>query len=79
MEKLSIQRRRFIITRKERTEIFCGLARNYTFKKLPEIGDTSIKTYMSRKKAESAYLRSWYNAKLSDIEVLEITESYLET
>jgi hypothetical protein len=78
MEKLKIERARFVITRKERTEIFCGLARNYTFKKISEIGDTSIKTYMSKKKAESAYLRSWYNAELSDIEVLEITESYLE-
>ena len=46
---MKIQRKRWVIMRNNRTEIFCGLARNYQFKPVDDIGNTSIKTYRSEK------------------------------
>ena len=48
---MKIERKRWVIMRNNRTEIFCGLARNYQFKKISEIGDTAVKTYLSKNKA----------------------------
>lgn len=57
---IEITRERWIIVRQnEPIEIFCGLARNYKFKPINEIGDTAIKTYLSKSKAESSFVSSW--------------------
>ena len=53
-----IVRDRYTIIRNEK-DVFCGLARNYYFKPLADIGDTSIKTYRSGKTALNSFLRSW--------------------
>lgn len=41
---MRIERERWVIMRNNRTEIFCGLASNYTFKPIDNIGNTAIKT-----------------------------------
>lgn len=56
---LSIKRERYVIVRDD-SEIFCGLARNYQFKKIDNIGNTSIKTYTTKEKAKQAFLASWW-------------------
>jgi len=38
------------------------------FRKLEELGDIAIKTYVSEKKAKSSFLQSWYGSKESDFE-----------
>ena len=80
MEKISsnsikIERTRWVIMRNNRTEIFCGLARDYTFKKVSEIGDTAVKTYSSRKKAISSFENSWYSIDF-EYEAVEVRETY---
>ena len=57
---LNIKRERYVIIRDD-SEIFCGLARNYLFKKINDVGNTSIKTYTTREKAKQAFLSSWWN------------------
>lgn len=72
---MKIQRKRWVIMRKNRTEIFCGLARNYTFKRVDEIGNTAVKTYLSQNKALAAFDNSWYRPGF-DVEAVEITETF---
>lgn len=54
---MTITRKRWVIIKDD--EIFCGLAQNYRFKPIDNIGDTAIKTYTSKKKAESSFESSW--------------------
>ena len=70
---MKIERKRYIVTRNNRKEIFCGLARHYQFKIIDDIGDTSIKTYVSKNKARQSFRRSWYNLN-EEIEILPINE-----
>lgn len=72
---LNILRKKWVIVRNE-TDIFCGLARHYQFKPISEIGDTSIKTYLSCNKAIAAFSSSW-NQKYDDdyYKAVEVTES----
>jgi hypothetical protein len=58
---MEIKRERWVIIKGD--EIFCGLARNYQFKPIDDIGNTAIKTYLSKNKAESSFLSSWSNSK----------------
>lgn len=73
---MKIQRRRYVITRNNNTEIFCGLARMYHFKKINEVGDTPIKTYSSEKKAKASFESSWIRIdfKYNVLEVVETIE-----
>lgn len=61
--------------RNNRTEIFCGLARNYQFKNVNEIGDTAVKTYLSKNKALASFENSWRKPDF-EVEAVEITEIY---
>lgn len=72
---MRIERKRWVIMRNNRTEIFCGLARNYQFKKVNEIGNTAIKTYLSENKALSSFESSWWKPDF-EVEAVEITEVY---
>lgn len=56
-----IARNRWVILR-DGKDIFCGLARHYTFKPINEVGDTAIKTYLSEAKAIASFNASWYDA-----------------
>lgn len=67
---MEITRKRYVVTRKNRTEIWCGLARTFHFKPINEIGETAIKTYRTRNQAESG-CSSWDR----DFEVVEVTET----
>ncbi len=66
---MKIERKRYIVMRNNRTEIWCGLARHYSFKKIDEIKDTAIKTYRTKKQAESG-CSSWNR----DFEIIECNE-----
>lgn len=66
---MKIERIRYVIMRNNRTEIWCGLARSFHFRKLEDVGKDSIKTYNSRTKAEAS-CSSWDD----DWEVVEVKE-----
>jgi hypothetical protein len=72
---MNIERNRWIITRNKGTEIFCGLARHYQFKSIYDIGDTAIKTYLSKDKAIAAFERSWGKYDGICYEAVEVIES----
>ena len=72
---MKIQRKRWVIMRNNRTEIFCGLARSYKFKPVNDIGDTPIKTYLSENKALSSFKSSWWRPDF-EVEAVEIIETY---
>lgn len=76
---MNISRKRWVITRNNEEEIFCGLARAYQFKAIRDIGDTAIKTYLSRKKAISAFESSWDEYDDNFYKAIEVTESILST
>lgn len=61
--RLCVERERWIILRVKDDAIFCGLAQSYTFKTIDKIGNISIKTYESKKRAEASFSRSWDNAE----------------
>ena len=69
-----IERARYIVRRKSDDAIMCGLARCFKFKKESEIGNTAIKTYVSKKKALSAAWLS-YGYTEDDIYIEKITET----
>lgn len=71
---MTIARKRYVVMRNNRTEIWGGLARNYSFKKIEEIGDHPIKTYRTKKQAESS-CSSWDR----DFEVVEVVETFIST
>ena len=66
---MKIERERWVIIRGN--YIFCGLARHYKFKRIDDLGNTAIKTYLSKGKAESSFVSSWWNGK----ELLESGEA----
>lgn len=55
---ISIKRERWIIVRND-NEVFCGLAKAFQFKPFSNIGNTAIKTYLSKNKAITGFNRSW--------------------
>ena len=55
---MNIIRNRFVVMRKNRSEIWCGLAKRFYFKPVSEVNDTSVKTYRSESQAESG-CSSW--------------------
>lgn len=78
---LKIQRERWVIVKG--SEIFCGLSRCYQFKPIDNIGNTAIKTYLSKNKAEMSFVSSWRGgAKMLEsgevraVKVMETVESY---
>lgn len=66
--KVVIERKRYIIMTSDKEQVFVGIARNMHFRKLDELGDVSVKTYLSEKKAMSSFLQSWSGSKKSDFE-----------
>lgn len=77
---MKIERTRYVVLNKDKTEIFCGLAKHYKFKPIGDIGNAAIKSYLSENKAKSGFLSSWWNSKPEDFKngtyhVAKITES----
>ena len=48
---MKIRRKRYVIMRKDRTEIWCGLSKAFKFAPVSEIKDTAIKTYRTKNQA----------------------------
>ena len=67
---MEIKRTRFAVMRNNQSEIWCGLARHYHFVLISELKDATIKTYRTRKQAESS-CSSWDD----NFEVVEVIES----
>lgn len=76
---MKIERERWAIIKGD--EIFCGLARNYQFKSIDNIGNTAIKTYLSKNKAESSFITSWRDGKelleSGEAKVVKVIESLI--
>ena len=62
---MKIERKRYVVMRNNRTEIWCGLAQNYKFKKIDDIGETPIKTYQTNNQAMSC--SSWDSSNCGSI------------
>lgn len=69
MSVMRIERTRYVVMRRNRTEIWCGLSRKFHFIKVDELKDTAIKTYRTAKQAESG-CSSWDR----DFEIVECKE-----
>ena len=65
---MKIERKRYVVMRKNRTEIWGGLAQHYEFRSIEDIGDFAIKTYRTEKQAHTC--SSWDR----DFEVVPIVE-----
>ena len=72
---MDIERTRYVVTKNNRTEIFCGASRNHSFEDINDIQNKkiSIQTYATEKIAKSNFERSWWNIDF-DYEVLEVKE-----
>lgn len=74
---LKIQRERWVIVKG--SEIFCGLARCYQFKPIDNIGNTAIKTYLSKGKAEMSFASSWRGGaqmlESGEVKAVKVTET----
>ena len=70
---IKIKRKRYIVMRNNRTEIWCGLARRYHFVPVESIGDIAIKTYRTENQSRSG-CSSWDR----DFEVVPVMESIIE-
>lgn len=68
-----LKRPRYIIKRKDNGYVFCGLAKQFKFKPLDDIGNTSIKTYRSEIQAITAFERSWHSDK-PELEIIKVNE-----
>lgn len=67
---MRIERKRYVVMRKNRTEVWCGLAKHFSFRPISEIRDVSVKTYRSEAQARSG-CSSWDK----DFEVVPVIET----
>lgn len=67
---MKIQRKRYIVMRNNRTEVWCGLSKNFSFRTVSEIKDVSVKTYRSKAQATSGC-----SSFDRDFEVVPVTET----
>lgn len=66
---MKIERKRYVVMRNNRDEIWCGLTKNFSFKPISEIKDAPIKTYRSEAQAQSG-CSSW-NRNFEVVPVVE--------
>ena len=67
---MRIERRRYVVMRRNRTEVWCGLSKHFSFRPITEVKDVSVKTYRSEAQARSG-CSSWDR----DIEVVPVIET----
>lgn len=67
---MKIERKRYVVIRNNRTEIWCGLSKRFHFKPISDIGDVAIKTYRTKNQALSG-CSSWDR----DFEVVPAVET----
>lgn len=74
-----IRRERWAIIKPKTNKILCGLARNYEFKDIDNLGDTAIKTYRSEQQAVAGFIRSWNHAEewleSGEVKVVKVLET----
>lgn len=70
---MKIQRKRYVVMRKNRTEIWGGLARQFRFKPIDNIGDFPIKTYRTERQAQTC--SSW-DRNFEIVPVIETIEIF---
>lgn len=72
---MEIERTRYIITRNNRTEIFCGSSKNHSFENIEDLQSKkiSIQTYATEKLAKSRFEQSWWNIDF-EYEILKVSE-----
>ena len=66
---MRIERRRYVVMRRNRTEVWCGLSKHFSFRPITEVTDVSVKTYRSEAQARSG-CSSWDR----DFEVVPVIE-----
>ena len=67
---MRIERKRYVVMRRNRPEVWCGLSKNFSFRPISEIiKDVSIKTY--RSEAQASGCSSW-NRDFEIVPVIEI-------
>ena len=66
---MKIERKRFVVMRKNRTEIWGGCAKNFYWRSIDDVGEFAIKTYRSEKQARTC--SAWDR----DFEVVPILET----
>ena len=67
---MRIERRRYVVMRRNRTEVWCGLSKHFSFRPITEVKDVSVKTYRSEAQARSG-CSSWDR----DFEVVPLIET----
>ena len=72
---MKIERERYVVMRNGRTEIWCGLARNYRFCRVDDLANTAIKTYRSAAQAWSGCSSHSHDFEIVKCkEIIEIEE-----
>ena len=66
---MRIERRRYVVMRRNRTEVWGGLSKHFSFRPITEVKDVSVKTYRSEAQARSG-CSSWDR----DFEVVPVIE-----
>ena len=72
---LKIDRKRYVVTINNGTEILCGTAKDLKFRSPDEIGSTAIRTYSSALRAEQAIKKAKLDEKYDDIEIVPVSEN----
>ena len=70
---MKIERKRYVVMRKNRTEIWFGLSKNFYFKPVNEVGETAVKTYRTENQAKSG-CSSW-DREFEVVPVIETIET----
>lgn len=73
---MKIQRKRYVVMRNNRTEIWGGCAKHFYFRPIDDVGDFAIKTYRSKKQSESSC--SYWHDDFEVVPIIEIFESVEE-
>lgn len=67
---MRIERKRYVVMRRNRTEVWCGLSKHFSFRPITEVKDISVKTYRSEAQARSG-CSSW-DRNFEVVPVIEI-------
>ena len=67
---MRIERKRYVVMRRNRTEVWCGLSKHFSFRPITEVKDVSVKTYRSEAQARSG-CSSW-DRNFEVVPVIEI-------
>ena len=66
---MRIERKRYVVMRRNQTEVWCGLSKHFSFRTITEVKGVSVKTYRSEAQARSG-CSSWDR----DFEVVPVIE-----